>query len=73
MLRHDLTCRNGVSRAGQTHGNLTCIPLPNVVVQQHPRFNDGQAGRSGQTDGARAAGVGYSAPRVACRASRPCR
>lgn len=41
MLRKNLPFQTGVNRKGQTYSSLTCVPLPNVEVQNNPNFNGG--------------------------------
>ncbi|HEY7394974.1 MAG TPA: hypothetical protein VH559_09020, partial [Gemmatimonadaceae bacterium] len=38
MLRKNLPFQTGTNRKGQTYSNLTCVPLPNVEIQNNPNF-----------------------------------
>ena len=41
MLRKNLPFQSGVNRKGQSYSTLTCIPLPNVEIQNNPNFKTG--------------------------------
>jgi hypothetical protein len=40
MLRKNLPFVTGVNRKGQTFGDVTCVPLPNVETQNNPNFKN---------------------------------
>ncbi|HEY1303198.1 MAG TPA: RagB/SusD family nutrient uptake outer membrane protein [Vicinamibacterales bacterium] len=38
MLRKNLPFQTGTNRKGQIYSSLTCVPLPNVEIQNNPNF-----------------------------------